>query len=75
MGRDESMYVLTENHEEVDKLGTRIHMKVRLDEEGPPRVEIVGFRLFNSIHVQRVLLDDTTKVLYKRIDGRLSFAI
>ena len=51
MGRDGSMYVLIENPEEVDKLGTRIHMEVRLDEEGPPRVELVGFRLVNSIHV------------------------
>ena len=29
-------------------------------------MKLVGFRLVNSIHVQRVLLDDTIKVLYKR---------
>ena len=51
MGRDGSMYVLTENHEGVDRLGTRVHMEVNMDEEGPPRVELVGFRLVNSIHV------------------------
>ena len=57
----------------MDKLGTRIHMELGLDEEGPPRVELEGFRLVNSIHVQRVLLDDTTKVLYKRTDEEAEF--
>ena len=51
MGRDESMYVLTENLEEVDKLRTRVQTEIRMDEEGPPRVELVGFRLVNFIHV------------------------
>ena len=44
-----------------------------MEEEGPPRVELVGFRLVNSIHVHRVLLDDTTKVLYKRTDEEAEF--
>ena len=51
MGRDGSMYVLTENLDEIDKLGTRVQAEIRMDEEGPPRVELVGFRLVNSIHV------------------------
>ena len=68
MGRDGGMYVLTKNCDEIDKLGARVQTEIRMDEEGPPGMELVGFRLVNSIHVQRVLLDDTTKVLYKRID-------
>ena len=45
MGKDRSMYVLTENHEHVDKLGNRVQEEIRMDEEGPLRVEMVGFRL------------------------------
>ena len=73
MGRDGAMYVLTKNPDEVDKLGTRVQIETRMEEEGPPRVELVGFRLVNSIHVRRVLLDDTTKVLYKRTDEEAEF--
>ena len=51
MGRDGAMYVLTENLDEVEKLGTRVQTETRMEEEGPPRVELVGFRLVNSIHV------------------------
>ena len=36
-------------------------------------VEMVGFRLVNSILVQRVLIDDTSKVLYKRSDEETEF--
>ena len=43
-----------------------------MDEEGPPRVELVGFRLVNSIHVQ-VLLHDPTKFFYKRTDEEAKF--
>ena len=73
MGRDGAMYVLTKNPDELDKLGTRIQAEIRIEEEGPPRVELVGFRLVNSILVHRVLLDDTTKVLYKRTDEEAEF--
>ena len=51
MGRDGAMYVLTKNPDEVDKLGLRVQTETRMEEEGPPRVELVGFRLVNSIHV------------------------
>ena len=49
MGRDGSMYMLTKNLEEVDKLGNRVQEETRTDEEGPPRVEMVGFKLVSSI--------------------------
>ena len=58
--------MLTENPDEGDKLGHRVQEETRIDEEGPPRVEMVGFRFVNSTWVQRVLIDETSKVLYKR---------
>ena len=45
MGRDGAMYVLTENPDEVDKLGTRVQIETRMEEEGPPRVELVALGL------------------------------
>ena len=75
MGRDGSMYVLTENLEEMDKLGIRVHMEVRMDEEGPPRVELVGFRLVNSIHVQRCYWMTLPKCYIREQMRRLSSTI
>ena len=73
MGKDGSMYLLTKNHKGVDKLGNRVHEEIRLDEEGPPRVEMMGFKLVSSILVQSVMIDDTSKVLYKRNDEETEF--
>ena len=51
MGKDGSMYLLTEFPEEVDKLGNLVHGEMKIEEEGPPKVELLGFRLVNSIWV------------------------
>ena len=45
MSKDGGMYMLTEFLEEVDKLGNRVLEEVKLEEEGPPKVEIPNFRL------------------------------
>ena len=66
MGGDGCMYLLTETPEDVDQLGNFIPEKGELIEEGPPMPERPGLRLINSIWVRRVLIDDKTKVLYKR---------
>ena len=51
MGKDGGMYMLTEFLEEVDKMGNRVLEEVKLEEEGPPKVEIPNFRLVNYIWV------------------------
>ena len=45
MGKDGSMYLLTEFPEEVDKLGNRVVPETKMDEEGPPKVDLPHFRL------------------------------
>ena len=60
------MYLLTETPKDVDQLGNFIPEKDKLIEEGSPMPERSRLRLINSIWVQRVLIDDKTKVLYKR---------
>ena len=67
------MYLLTETPEDVDQLGNFIPRKGKLIEEGPPMPERLGLRLINSIWVRRVLIDDRTKVLYKRVDAGSEF--
>ena len=57
----------------MDNLGHRVQEEARIDEEGPPKVELVGFRLVNSILMQRVFIDDTSKVLYKRNNEETEF--
>ena len=37
------------------------------------KVDLPNFRLVNSIWVHRVLIDDTTKILYQRNDGETEF--
>ena len=49
MGKDGSMFVLMEFPKEVDKLGNLIPREMRVEEEGPPKVELLRFRLFYSI--------------------------
>ena len=66
VGKDGSMYVLTENPNEVDKLGCTILRETNSLEEGPPSVGLLGFKLVNSIWVCRILLDDNSKILYKQ---------
>ena len=66
VGRDGSMYVLTENPNEVNKLGCAILRETNSLEEGPPSVGLLGFKLVNSIWVCRILLDDNSKILYKQ---------
>ena len=51
MGKDGGVCMLIENPNEVDKLGHKVPKEARIDEEGPPKVETVGFRLVNSILV------------------------
>ena len=76
MGKDGSMYLLNQNHKGVDKLGNRVHEEIRLDEEGPPNVELMGFKLVNSILVQRVLRLMTLQKCYTReVMRRLSSSI
>ena len=73
MGKDGSMYMLTESLQEVDKLGNIVHGEMKMEEEGPPKVELLSFRLVNFIRVQKVLIDDTSKVLYQKKDEEVEF--
>ena len=73
MGKDGSMYMLTEFPEEVDKLGNRVVPEPKMEEEGPPKVDLPNFRLVNSMWVHRILIDDTTRMLYQRNDGDTDF--
>ena len=73
MGKDGSMYMLTEFPEEVDKLGNLVVPEIKVDDEGPPKVNLPNFKLVNSVWVHRVLIDDMTKVLYQRNDGETEF--
>ena len=51
MGRDECMYILTENPEDVDQLGNPMPRKEKLIEKSPPMPKRLGLRLINSIWV------------------------
>ena len=73
MGKDGSMYLLTKNHEGMDKLGNRVHEETRLNKEGPRKVDLMGFKLVNSVLVHKVLIDDPSKVLYKRNNEEIEF--
>ncbi len=73
MGRDASMYLLIENPDEVDKLGNTAPRETKSLEEGPPSIGMLGLRLVNSIWVRRILLDDSSKILYKREDHGSEF--
>ena len=72
MGKDGSMYMLTEFPDEVDKLGNLVVPEIKVDDEGPPKVNLPDFRLVNSIWVHRVLIDDMTKLYTKETMGKLS---
>ena len=73
MGKDGSMYVLTETHEQMDKFGHIVLGEMKIVEEGPPRVGMEGFCLVNSIWAQKVQIDDRTGSLYKQMDEEIKF--
>ena len=73
MGKDRSMYILTKFPKEVNKLGNIVHGEMKIEEEGPPKVELLGFELVSSIWVHIVMLDDTSEVLYQRKDKESEF--
>lgn len=73
MGQDGVMYLLTENPENVDRLGNVVQREERHVEENPPVTNRPGLRPINSIWVRRVLIDDPAKVLYKRVESRTEF--
>ena len=67
------MYLIVENPEVVDNLGNIVPEGLGVVEEGPPMPSIPGLRLVNSIGTRRILIDDSTKALYKRDDGSTEF--
>lgn len=65
-GKNESMYVIIDDPDEVDNLGTPMREKLRIPVEGPPMPDHLGLKQVNSIGTRRVLLDNNTKVMYKQ---------
>ena len=68
MGMDASVYFLVENPESVDSLGYAILEEPRLVKEEPPIISKPGLTYIYSIRAQKVLIDDTTKAIYKQHD-------
>lgn len=64
MGREGAMYLLVENPDIVDTLGSIVQGEDPLMEEGPPEFTLLGCKLVNSILTHRVPIDDTTRALY-----------
>lgn len=57
----------------VDLLGNVVPRADPLVTKGPPALTPAGYKLVNSIGTQRVLIDDHTKVVYKREDVGTEF--
>ena len=72
-GRDGTMYLMTDNPEDMDRMGNLVRRKEQVIDEGPPRVNRPELRPTTSVWVNRVLIDDNTKVLYKREDNGTEF--
>ena len=64
---------ITDNPNDLDRMGNLVQKEERLIEEGPPRVNRPELRPTTSVWVQRVLIDDNTKVLYKREESGTEF--
>ena len=73
MGRDGSMYMLTDFPQNIDKFGNAVQTRTRIEDEGPPIVDLMGFRLVNSVLVHKAPIDDLDKVLYRRSDQGTEF--
>ena len=73
MGRDGTMYLMTDNPDDMDRMGNLVRREEQVIEEGPPRVNRPELRPTTSVWVKRVLIDDNTKVLYWREDMGTEF--
>ena len=73
MGRDGTMYLMTDNPEDMDRMGNLVRREEQVIDEGPPRVNRPELRPTTSVWVKRVLIDDNTKVLYWREDMGTEF--